>query len=167
MMRRMLAMTALVAVALSGAAASAHDDSSPDGAAQRCDTWYRAGHQKGTPAHSEDHSAPDYDYGDVGYIPQNQAGVPAGTETGVYVHSHTGHYVVRHDAFYVEVVGGGGYNRGGNQGGYVQSEVDPGSGAPDADAHADVFAGTAGAMHAEDACVSVADNKVGNQGTQP
>jgi len=171
MIRRILAISTLVAIALSGAAAQAHKDYNPDGdnnSTKRCDTWYRTGHQTGSGAtqHSEDHKAPDYDYGDVGYIPQKQAGVPAGAETGVYVHSHTGHYVVRHDAFYVEVVGGGGYNRGGNQGGYVQFEADPAAGAPDVDGHVDFFAGTAGSLHAEDACVSVADRKVGDQGTQ-
>lgn len=157
MIRRIFAALAIGAVALSGAAAQAHKDYNADGnntSTKRCDTWYRTGHESGTTGNkSSDHHTSDFDNGEVA--------------PGVYLHNHTGHYVVRHDAFYVEVIGGGGYAREGNQGGAVQAEVDPAAGAPDADAHVDFFAGTNGAMHAENACASVADNKVGNQGTQP
>lgn len=178
MIRRMLSMAVVAAIGLSGVAASAHDDPSPDGNrgagasdnnVKRCDTYYRSGHESGSGdnKHSEDHTAPDYDYGDVGRIPENN-GVPAGADTGVYVHSHTGHYVVRHDAAYVEVIGGGGYNRGGNQGGVVQGEVDPGSGAPDADFNVGTFAGTNGDMHDEHACIAAAgQDQVGDEGEQP
>ncbi len=157
---------------------------------KRCDTYYRAGHAKdaqgdpdrkdmngdGIPdanpafdpdtGHSEDH-VDSNDEGDVGRRLQKE-GVPVGADSGVYVHSHTGHYVVRHDAFYVEVIGGGGYNRGGNQGGVVQGEVDPGSGAPDADFNVGTFAGTNGDMHSEHVCVAAAgQDQIGSEGEQP
>lgn len=157
MIRRFLAAVAVFAIAALPSFAGAHEDYNADGdnnSATRCDTWYRDDHQTGPVQnqHSEDHSDPEFDQGEVGPL---------------YIHSHTGHYVVRHDAFYVEIVGGGGYSRDGNNGGYVQTEVDAAEGAPDVDGHFDLFAGGNGGMHAENVCLSVADNKVGDEGEQP
>ena len=171
MRHRILAAIAIVCtVALSATVAGAHGDHNPDGnnnSDRRCDTYYRTTHESGSTAntkHSEDHEEPEFD--DAPVLP----GTPPPNEVlglaGMYLHRHTGHYVVRGDAFYVEVVGGGGYSRNGAQGGYVQGEVDAAEGAPDADFHTNTFADPDG-THYEAACVSVADNKVGDEGEQP
>lgn len=160
-MKLRFAMATLLAVimGLTGAAAGAHQDYNRDGLPsenKRCDTWYRQGHHKNGPdgRHSDDHTN-EFDEGEI-------------QGTGIYVHNHTGHYVVRHEAFYVEVVGGDGLrNDENNQGGYAQFEVDAADDAPDIDGHASTFAGTNGAMHEENACVSAGDNKVGDEGEQP
>jgi hypothetical protein len=117
---------------LASPSAFAHEDYNADGnrySTTRCDTYYRDGHYTGSTKanrQSEEHES-EFDEGDV-------------TGTGaVYVHNHTGHYVVRGDAFYVEVIGGGGNNRDGMQGGYAQGEVDPGEGMPDADFHGGAY----------------------------
>lgn len=156
-MKRLLATLAVLAVAALPSFAGAHEDYNGDGnndSDRRCDTWYREGHETGTGQnkHSEDHTEPEFDQGEVGPL---------------YIHNHTGHYVIRSEAFYIEVVGGDGYARDGNNGGYVQFEVDAAEGAPDVDGHADFFGGTNGGMHAENVCLSVADNKVGDEGEQP
>lgn len=148
----------VIVVALAGSFAGAHEDYNDDGpndSETRCDTWYRTDHEAGDPGEETSHEHEDeFDNGEV---------VP-----GVYVHNHTGHYGVRGDGFYVEVVGGGGYSNGeGNQGGYVQGEVDLMEGAPDADFHTSTFSGTDGSMHEENLCLSVADNKIGDEGEQP
>jgi len=157
-LHRSLAWGVMLAAIASVSVAGAHEDPNPDGnnnSATRCDTWYRETHESGSGSnkHSEDHTN-EFDNGEVA--------------PGVYVHNHTGHYVVRGDGFYIEVVGGGGYSRDGNQGGYVQGEVDPVEGAPDADFHFDSFAG-ARSPTTDDAhvCLSVADTKVGDEGEQP
>ena len=165
---RMIGAMAIVAiVGLVGASAGAHGDHSADGnndSGKRCDTWYREGHAKDA-ANRKDNNA-NFDES-TGHSEDHENEFDQGETGPVYVHNHTGHYVVRHDAFYVEVVGGGGYSRDGNNGGYVQGEVDPGSGAPDADFHGNFFGGTNGDMHSEGGCVSVADTKVGDEGEQP
>lgn len=144
--------------------ASAHTDTHGDGtndSLKRCDTYYRPGHA-------------DTKYPNGSSIPENQRRSDHHTDefdTGqvgpLYIHSHTGHYGVRHNDFYIEVVGGSGFNRDGNQGGWVQGEVDRSEVPADVDFHANAFAGTEGAMHSEAACLSVADNRVGNPGTRP
>ncbi|HVL32375.1 MAG TPA: hypothetical protein VM600_02215 [Actinomycetota bacterium] len=121
----------LTLAALVAAPAAAHDDQSPD--AQRCDTWYRQGHTA-TPTSKDDHhhaSSSDIALND-----------PAGT----VIHAHSGHYVLRNRYGYVTVVGGGSYRGPGpdgspfpGQGGFVQGEVDPGSGLPDADFNVAAF----------------------------
>jgi hypothetical protein len=164
MKRTTLAILTLVAAALATGPAGAHDDPRDDGfndSPHKCDTYYRPGHapQKkpnGTTIpenqRRSDHHTNEFDQGQVG---------------PVYIHNHTGHYVVRHDDFYIEVVGGGGYNRDGNQGGWAQGEVDRSEVPFDVDFHANAFAGTEGDMHSEAACLSVADNRVGDPGTRP
>lgn len=126
-MTKRLVLTACVALALGAAPfALAHDDESKD--TQRCDTWSR-------PTHTPDEETPDSHHHTSG-----SDVVPPGEPAGTRGHGHSGHYYVRNDYGYVEVVGGQAY-RGpdpdGNdfpgQGGYVQGEVDPGSGAPDGD----------------------------------
>lgn len=158
MSRRHLAALAVLST-LAMPSAFAHEDHNADGnrySTTRCDTYYRDGHYTGSSKgarHSEDHAS-EFDEGDV-------------TGTGAaYVHNHGGHYIVRGDGFYVEVIGGGGYNRDGLQGGFVQGEVDPVDGAPDVDFHGGAYAGTTGTLHSENACVSAADNKVGESGVQ-
>ncbi|HVL80556.1 MAG TPA: hypothetical protein VM840_03060 [Actinomycetota bacterium] len=126
----------------------------PAAGAERCDTWYRHGHDPDGNRRSWDHSSPELD--------QNH-GV-------VYVHNHTGHYVVRGQGWYVEVVGGGYYDGGGtgytNQGGYVQAGLFPGAlGVPvdgDVNANVNVFA-----SGKQGGCVSVLGNKVGDPGQDP
>lgn len=76
-----------------------------------------------------------------------------------------GHYVLRGADGYVEVVGGQGYNRNGNQGGYVQGEYDPAGPGPDVDFHANAFAGSGGVSSF--ACVMVGDQRVATPGDQP
>lgn len=129
MQPRVLIATLVVAAATSGTATANHDDSG-DGTT-RCDRWWRMSHtETATDKDSHDHEASS----DVEVAP------------GVVLHGHSGHYVVRTDAGYVEVVGGNAY-RGPDpegadsegQGGYVQGEVDAGSGTPDADFHANAF----------------------------
>lgn len=128
-MTRKLALAALAAImALTVAqGASAHRDPTPD--LNRCDTWSRPGHTTAPGTSHEDRDT--------------SSDVNGGA---VYLHQHGGHYALRGEAFYVEVVGGQGYrgpspsgqmNPG--QGGYVQGEVDPGMGVPDADFHTAVF----------------------------
>jgi hypothetical protein len=153
---RFAAVVMGAALVLGGMAgpASANHDRTPETNAQRCDTWYRGGHGGGAGT-SHDHSAPNDE-------------VSAG---GITVHAHSGHYVVRGPGAYLEVVGGSYYSTGspqpglgaGNQGGYVQGEVDPGAPIPaDADFHFNFFAD---GKHGE--CVSVANNKAGNEGDDP
>jgi len=160
-MKRSHVFALATVTAIIGPAAFAHEDPNDDGnrySTTRCDTYYRDGHygSNTTPKgarHSEDHNS-EFDKGDV-------------TGTGlVYVHDHTGHYAVRGDGYYVEVIGGGGFNRDGNQGGFAQGEVDPVEGGPDVDFHGGAYAGTNGDMHSENACVSAAENKVGESGVQ-
>jgi len=196
-MRKLLAVIVVGLVAFGGSLASAHDDPNADGnrkSARRCDTYYREGHAKdangnndkrpnGTDnpnfdentGHSEDHVDPEHDNA-KGIVPVAEfepvratAFDTLGSAGLLYVHQHTGHYVVRNDYAYVEVVGGGGYSRpDAGQGGYVQGEVDPVAGGPDADFHGNAFAtGSGGTGHAEAVCLSVADQKVGDQGEQP
>lgn len=134
MTKRMIGAAFLIVAMAAMGSASAHDDSSSD--SSRCDTRTRYGHnnagntdQPGTHEHDSSSDVP-------------LAG-------GYEVHQQSGHYVVRGPAGYVEVIGGGSY-RGdpasapGNftfpgQGGLVQGEVDPGSGAPDADFNVSFF----------------------------
>lgn len=156
-MSRPLSALLAVVCTFGPSVAFAHTDPNGDGnrySPTRCDTYYRDGHygSSSTPKgsrHSEDHSS-EFD---------DEAGP-------VTVHNHTGHYVVRSDAFYVEVVGGGGYNRDDNQGGFVQGEVDPVAGGPDVDFHSGAYAGTSGDRHSENACISAADQKIGESGVQ-
>lgn len=175
---RMVGAVAVVAiVGMMTASAGAHDDPSNDGnnnSPKRCDTWYREAHARDAQGDADKIPKDDPTGSDnprfdpnTGHSEDHEHGFDQGETGPLYVHNHTGHYVVRSDAFYIEVVGGGGYSRDGNNGGYVQGEVDPGSGAPDADFHGNFFGGTNGDMHSEGACVSVADNKVGDQGEQP
>lgn len=158
-MKRMLQVALTIATALSAGSAVAHDDPNGDGnrySEYRCDTYYRDTHESGATRatrHSEDDTS-EFDAGD-----------PTGTGAA-YVHNEPGHYVVRGNGYYVEVVGGGGYNRDGNQGGWVQGEVDPVSGLPDADFHVGSYAGTSGGNHSENACVSALNAKVGESGVQ-
>lgn len=159
-MKRLHVLGLLLATALAGPSAFAHEDYNDDGdrySARRCDTYYRDGHHgsSSTPRgarHSEDDTS-EFDNGD-----------PTGTGA-VYVHNETGHYVVRGDGFYVEVIGGS-YTRDGLAGGFVQGEVDPVEGGPDADFHVGSYAGATEPIHSENACVSAADNKVGESGVQ-
>lgn len=102
----------------------------------RCDSWYRSGHftdgnNDGKPDENYNGSHHHTSGSDI-----NDLRPVANTE----IHGQSGHYVVRNDYGYVEVVGGQSYkgpNPSGKffpgQGGYVQGEVDPGNGAPDAD----------------------------------
>lgn len=163
-MTRKMALAAVAAIMALAVAqgASAHRDPTPD--QNRCDTWSRPGHTTG-PGTSHDHTNPSSD--------QNLG--------AAYVHNHGGHYVVRGDTFYVEVVGGQGYHgpsptgqMNPGQGGYVQGEIDPGSGAPDADFHANAFGPDADRPPAADpgavqawangynylACLNVANSKL-------
>lgn len=135
-------MAVLTAVALP---ANAHKDPTKDAKGADCDTWGRKGHEpkKKKPKPSSHHHE-------------------GSADTDLVIakfHNHGGHYVLRRDEGYVEIVGGQGYSEGGNQGGYVQGEVDPG-GAPDVDFHFASFAGQTAPYGAGRACVSVADNKV-------
>lgn len=162
MKRRILGAIAVFAIAaLPAMGAGAHADHSADAKEDRCDTWYREGHETGTGNNKSSHHHEDeFDNGEV---------VPG---SGVYVHNHTGHYVIRGEGFYVEVIGGGGFNRNGNQGGAFQGEVDPGNGAPDVDFHGNTFAGANSPdglpAHAEGTgCISVMDNKIGDEGELP
>lgn len=125
-----IALAVCLAGVLATTAATANHDDSTDGAT-RCDRWWRISHtESSTDRDSHDHQASS----DIEIAP------------GVTFHGHSGHYVVRSNAGYVEVVGGNAY-RGpapdgevsDGQGGYVQGEVDAGSGTPDADFHADAF----------------------------
>lgn len=158
-MKRLLHFGLTVAIVLSIGSADAREDHNADGnrySEKRCDTYYAPGHETGSNRankSSEDHES-EFDAGDVGGL-----GL-------VYVHNHTGHYAVRGDSFYLEVVGGGGNGREGNQGGWAQGEVDVLEGAPDVDFHSGAYAGTNGSNHSENGCVSVADNKIGESGQQ-
>lgn len=128
MMKRIALAAVAAAIALSGAqGAIAHRDPSPD-PGNRCDTWWRNGHGTGS---SHEHT---------GSADISAPGVAT-------FHNHGGHYVLRNDYGYVEVVGGQGYrgpsptgqmNPG--QGGFVQGEIDAGSGTPDVDFHTNTFA---------------------------
>lgn len=110
-----------VALLLLGApAALAHQDDTPDNKDTRCDkSTARGGH--------DGEAQP----GDL------LIKLPNGYE----IWAPGGHYVVRGPEAYVEVVGGQSYNRNGNQGGYVQGEVDRTGPGPDVDFHVNVFAG--------------------------
>lgn len=126
--RILLTMAAAGAVLATPIPASAHDPT-PDVAP--CDTTIRPGYQ-----HGWDSTGPN----DVDARP------------AAYVRNGTGQYIVRNEYFYVETVGGGGYTypgapdngplgMGGNQGGYIQFEVDPGPPIPvDADGHVGFYA---------------------------
>lgn len=146
-----LVLTAALALGAQGGALAHHDDDSSDGS--RCDSWYRAGHE----AESEPTTKDTHDH--------------AGNQTNVgpaQIHNHGGHYVVRSDQGYVEIVGGQGYdNNDGNQGGYVQGEVDPDGSGPDADFHFSSFAGENPDFAEAHACATVANIKVGDQGSPP
>lgn len=132
-----LLVAAGLAAALVAGSAPAHQDpnSDPDtGTNRRCDTWYRPNHGTGD---AEDNAGYDENTG------QDNPGShhdTAGSDIGP-VHSQQGHHLVRDQAGYVEVVGGQGYDGPDNQGqgGYVQGELDPGSGAPDVDFHFNFF----------------------------
>lgn len=164
MNRTTLAILGLVAVSLTTIPAGAHTDPRDDGnndSTRRCDTYYRPDHSPDKKPNGQnipdnqrrsDHHTSEFDQGQTG---------------PVYIHNHQGHYVVRHDDFYIEVVGGGGYNRDGNQGGWVQGEVDRSEVPVDVDFHVNAFAGTQGGMHSEAACVSVADQRYGDPGQRP
>lgn len=147
-MRRILIGCTAALILFASPAALAHDDQAPDDPANACDTWSRPGH--GDPSH-EHTSTNDTD---------------AGGPEAIWVHNHGGHYVLRGRHGYVEVIGGQGYNRGGDQGGAVQGEIDPGVGGVDGDLHVHLFAGTNNPPEAG-ICVSVADRKIGDQGSQP
>lgn len=159
-MKRFAKLMLAAVIAAGAVPAGAHTDPNDDGnrySTKRCDTYYRDGHDSGgNKADRQSHE--DTDPADPGDV----------TGTGaVYVHQSTGHYAVRGEGFYLEVVGGGGYNRDGNQGGWAQGEVDLVEGGPDADFHGGGYAGTSGSNHSENACLSAADNKVGESGVQP
>lgn len=161
---RSIILGTLLPAALLTTPALAHTDPRNDGfndSTRRCDTYYRPGHAPTTGPNGtaipenqrrSDHHTSEFDQGQIG---------PA------YIHNHPGHYVARGDDFYIEVVGGGGYNRDGNQGGWVQGEVDRSEIPADVDFHANAFAGTAGPMHSEAACLSVSDTRVGDPGSRP
>jgi hypothetical protein len=96
------------------------------------------------------HSTPG-SYCDTSTARGGHTGAPAPTDevvngpAGYQVWAPGGHYVVRDtnsDDNYVEVVGGQGFNRGGNQGGYVQGSLHPAGGPAEADFHANSFAGS-------------------------
>lgn len=135
--------TVTVATAIS-LPAQAHKDYHKDPTSSRCDTRYRKGHEsKKKSKDSHEHkSSNDAHAGPLSF------------------HNHGGHYVLRSDYFYVEVVGGQGYsNSKGNQGGFVQGEVDLGNGTPDVDFYADSFAGQNSPNANGTACASVGDTK--------
>ena len=116
-------------------AALAHGDSHPDAAGSTCDTWSRDGH-------THDHTSSN------------------DTDLGVaYLHNHGGHYQLRGDSGHLEIIGGQGYNQGGNQGGVVQGEFDNSAVPVDADASVYSFAGSNAPYGTAGACVSVADMK--------
>lgn len=130
MAKRLILASLIIAVLGAVPFAQAHNDSADP---KRCDNWYRDGHE--APAGSRD----DHHHTSTSDV---KPGDPANTS----VHGQSGHYVVRNNYGYVEVVGGQSY-KGPNpqgksfpgQGGFVQGEVDPGSGAPDADFNAAAF----------------------------
>lgn len=144
MRKRLLAVAGLfVALGIAqgaGAAPNQHKDDTAETNAQRCDTWARDVDDHGLNDHDADNDGASYDHTDGSDIED----VP-----GVEVHSHSGHHVARHESGYVEVVGGQSYHGPyphGNQGGYVQGEVDPADAdndpdesGPDADFHANFF----------------------------
>lgn len=167
-MKRLFGTGLAVVLTLASGPAFAHDDPNDDGdrySTTRCDTYYRDGAQKDASGKgpndagydrstaSSEHHESEFDPGDV-------------TGTGLaYVIRGDGQDGVRTPAGYVLAIGGGGFNRDGMQGGAGQGEIDVAEGAPDADFHAGAYAGTDGS-HSENACVSVADNKVGESGVQ-
>jgi hypothetical protein len=168
-MKRVVAAFAVAVIAGASAGAFAHEDPNSETKAQRCDTWARNNHPGG---HEHD-STSDVNLGD-----------PLGTE----IHQQSGHYVLRSAPGYAEVVGGQSYrgpdpdgNEFPGQGGYVQGEVDPVAGAPDADFNAAYFGPDADHPPAADptaiqnwadgqyghVCVSVANNKVEQETREP
>jgi hypothetical protein len=119
--RRLVALFAVAAIALSGGGAFAHKDKNPETNAQRCDRWYRDGTGTDDTPYDDNHNGQTWDDG-----PATSANDPANTQ----IVNEGGHYVVRNDHGYVEVVGGQDYRRPlgnpeGARGGYVQGEIDP------------------------------------------
>lgn len=128
--------------------ALAHDDPSADpgsGANKRCDSSNVRGGHEGTAKPTD---------------------VVVPLAGGYEIWAPGGHYVLRGPDAYVEVVGGQGYAPWGDQGGFVQGEVDNG-GPVDVDFHAGTYAGQENVAEAF-ACVNVADTRVATPvGRQP
>lgn len=167
-MKRLITVGSALVLAMMSGSALAHNDPNDDGdrySTRRCDTYYKDGAQVDengkkpgqsgydqSTAHSEDHEG-EFSPGDP-------------TNTGnLYIIRSDGQDGFRTPYGYVLAIGGQGYNRDGMQGGHGQGEIDVAEGAPDADFSGGVYVGTDGS-HSENACVSVADNKVGEAGVQ-
>jgi hypothetical protein len=133
--RLTVAAAAGAALLVGAPVALAHNDSTADSGA--CDTSNVRGGHHGTPGSAD-------------------VLVPLGG--GYEVWAPGGHYVARGPGGYVEVIGGQGYAPWGDQGGFVQGEVDPGAGV-DADFHAGTYAGQNNVAEGF-ACVNVANQRV-------